>query len=95
MTQGRVYLYVCVCVCYLFVCAPALTYTRSNKDTVHHSLHADSLILLALPPAACRCCLQAAFTSLFHHFRVLEVTPGLTDRLAVSQMAGTSLNAIC
>ncbi|TMS05910.1 Sphingomyelin phosphodiesterase 3 [Larimichthys crocea] len=38
----------------------ALACTRSNKkETVHHSLHADSLILLAALPADCRCSVRA------------------------------------
>lgn len=85
---------VCVSVCvsvYLFVSVHALTYTRSKKDT----LHADSLILLALLPADCHCSLQAGLASVFQHLLVYEVTPGPPDKLAVSQLAGTCLNASC
>ena len=80
---------------FLFVSVHALTYTRSNKGTLHHSLHADSLILLVLLPADCHCSLQAGLTSPFHHLLVHEVTPGPPDKLAVSQLAGPCFNASC
>lgn len=73
----------CTCVSiYLFVSVHAL-----NKGTVHHSLHADSLILLALLSADCHCSLQAGLTSPFYRLFVCEVTPGPPDKLAVRQLA--------
>lgn len=81
------------CMCesiYLLMSVHALTYTRSSRDTLYHSLHSDSLILLALLPADCDCSLQAGLTFLFHHLLVYEVTPVPSDKLAC-----TCLNSSC
>lgn len=83
------YLYVCD----LIVCT--FTFTRPNKEAPHRSLHADSLVLLALLPADCHCSLQASLTSQFHHLLVYEVTPDPSYTLAASQLACPCLNAGC
>ena len=84
------YLYVCECLCVHVLHIPDLV-----KTHCHHSLHADSLILLALLPADCRCSLQAGLTFIFHQLLVYEFTPGPTDKPALSQLARTWFNASC